>query len=888
MDSSWKKSKRTGEIVMRKLQMQDYYPAPFWFLNHKLEREELRRQMERMKEQGITAFFLHPRAGLKTPYGSKEWFELMRFTVETADALGMKAWLYDEDPFPSGPAGGRIFLDHPEFAARGLVFHEKTPEESGRLSADLGEGRLLEALAVRVDDAGNVLESRDVFDEVGMIRSDFFQTLWPSPYYVHLYGKVKYPHYRAETFFPHLQIELDLPPGWKFYAVTAVTVEGTKYRYLPDNLNPECVRCFMELTHEKYKKYLGTYFGNAVPGIFTDETAVGAPFPWTDRFSSEFLRRRGSVPDGSYHRIFRGNSEAARAFRRDYWKTVQEMFIECFFLPVNEWCRSNGLALCGHGIGEEDPLATTNGMNIFALQKHVGIPGFDHITPNIPDGRKFKSLNLGGRLVSSAAEQLGEHRVQSECFGCNPYNFGHDGMKKNMHWLYALGVNWLVPHGFHYSYDGLRKDDAGKSFFFQSPDYERFHEFGQYAARLGFKLGESRSLAALCVAYPESVFRSLLDAERERAVELRETLYECIQFLMDHQIPFELADEATLAEASFTDGGFRCGLRCYDTLLLPFALDADFLAGFRRNHIPVLMFPDAGESLKERKPYFLSCPGGEAEVSRVMAQYRRTEEGTLLYLFNNQENRGCFRLAWSEPPAGGMYLYHAENDSYSALKADSVFALDAYDAVILEMRTSPLSCPDYEMPEERKADFSYLTTPQWDYVPALKSLVHVFRDWEMELGGTSFGKQRYARIREIAGSAGAYPKILRPRPIFDQAPRAPSIYPAEMSFRAEFELGELPVSLFLLAESETFAGSCEIRMNGTPVPALKRVFVYDPWNLACDVSACCHSGRNRLEIVWKSAGEFDGLESMIYLVENLNSPGGTGAGTSAAKVRDIS
>lgn len=60
-------------------------------------------------------------------------------------------------------------------------------------------------------------------------------------------------------------------------------------------------------------------------------------------------------------------------------------------------------------------------MNIFALQKYVGIPGFDHITPNIPDGRAFKSLNLGGKLVSSAAEQNGEHRVQSECFGCNPY-----------------------------------------------------------------------------------------------------------------------------------------------------------------------------------------------------------------------------------------------------------------------------------------------------------------------------------------------------------------------------------------------------------------------------------------------------------------------------------
>ena len=156
------------------LQLHDYYPAPFWFLNHQLEEDELRLQLELMKGQGIHAFFMHPRAGLLTPYGSRKWFEIIRWIVDEAEKLGMKAWLYDEDPFPSGPAGGRIFLDHPEFAARGLVFHELLPDDEGRIDADLGEGRLLEALAVRCDEAGNVLESRDIFAEVGVLRTNFW------------------------------------------------------------------------------------------------------------------------------------------------------------------------------------------------------------------------------------------------------------------------------------------------------------------------------------------------------------------------------------------------------------------------------------------------------------------------------------------------------------------------------------------------------------------------------------------------------------------------------------------------------------------------------------------------------------------------------------------
>lgn len=40
------------------LTVKDYSPAPFWFLNHKLEKEELQRQIRLMKEQDIGAFFM--------------------------------------------------------------------------------------------------------------------------------------------------------------------------------------------------------------------------------------------------------------------------------------------------------------------------------------------------------------------------------------------------------------------------------------------------------------------------------------------------------------------------------------------------------------------------------------------------------------------------------------------------------------------------------------------------------------------------------------------------------------------------------------------------------------------------------------------------------------
>ncbi len=834
---------------LKNLEVRDYYPAPFWFLNHELERGELALQIGLMHQQGIRSFFMHPRAGLKTPYGSREWFGLMRFIVEEAEKLGMEAWLYDEDPFPSGPAGGRVFMDNPEFAARGLNFHEF---EAGAIDVSLGDGRLIEALMVRTDEHGNVLESQDIFDDVGVVRSRFFQCGWRSPYYVHLFGKEEYFHYRAETFYPHLQLKIEVPAGWKVYAVTADTVENSKYGHIPDNLNPDCVRKFIELTHEKYFQCLGDKFGNVVPGIFTDETATGGWFSWTPRLDAEFQQRRGRPLKGNYHRIFRGNSAENRELRLAYWQTVQELFVESFYEPVNRWCKEHGIQLCGHGIGEEDPLAATNGMNMFALQKQVGIPGFDHITPNIPDGKNFKSLNLGGKLVSSAAEQLGEHRVQSECFGCNPYNFGHDGMRKNMHWLYALGVNWLVPHGFHYSYDGFRKDDAGKSFFFQSPDYPEFSKFGEYAAKLGHKLGEARSRTAVCVLFPETVFRMLMPAEMELAREYRERLYECVQFLLDHQIQFELADEETLGAAPVQNGKVRCGTKEYDTLVLPFELERPYLGKFREAGIGIVNDP---AELVGRDGFRFYSENAAAATS-LMTQFR----GDVLYVFNNQSANGIFRIETDK----NVYLCNVMNDFYHRL-TDKRFALAGYDAVVLELRDDEIKCPEYLLPEIFPVfDFDYMEHPQWDYVPPLPNLHAVLKDWHVTLGGRDYGKCRHALLRDIAGTYEDYPERRKPRPIFDLSPQACRIYPAHAVFTAEFEYHD--GALFILAESETIAGEARVLVNGEEIPPFKHARIYDPRNLVSEINDLCRKGTNKLEIIWEAAAEFNGLTGAMYLI----------------------
>ena len=48
---------------------------------------------------------MHSRTGLVTEYLGDEWFDLINLCADEAERLGMEAWIYDEDRWPSGTAG---------------------------------------------------------------------------------------------------------------------------------------------------------------------------------------------------------------------------------------------------------------------------------------------------------------------------------------------------------------------------------------------------------------------------------------------------------------------------------------------------------------------------------------------------------------------------------------------------------------------------------------------------------------------------------------------------------------------------------------------------------------------------------------------------------------
>ena len=107
----------------------EYRGTPFWSWNCKLDQEELEWQLEVFKKMGFGGAHMHVRTGMDTPYLSNEYMEIVKACVAKAKKEEMLAWLYDEDRFPSGFAGGLVTKDI-QYRSRYLMF-TPTPYRAG-------------------------------------------------------------------------------------------------------------------------------------------------------------------------------------------------------------------------------------------------------------------------------------------------------------------------------------------------------------------------------------------------------------------------------------------------------------------------------------------------------------------------------------------------------------------------------------------------------------------------------------------------------------------------------------------------------------------------------------------------------------------------------------
>lgn len=98
----------------------EYKPIPFWAWNGEMTEKKIREHLEKLREGRFGGAFIHPRPGLTIPYLSEEWITLWKYALQEAKKQGLKLYIYDENTYPTGYAGGHIMSRYPDCAARSV------------------------------------------------------------------------------------------------------------------------------------------------------------------------------------------------------------------------------------------------------------------------------------------------------------------------------------------------------------------------------------------------------------------------------------------------------------------------------------------------------------------------------------------------------------------------------------------------------------------------------------------------------------------------------------------------------------------------------------------------------------------------------------------------
>ena len=204
----------------------EFRSAPLWVWNTEVSRADIDRMLYDFKEQGFGGAFVHPRPGLATEYLSDEWFSLYRYAVDKGKELGLDIWIYDENSYPSGFAGGHVPAQMPE-------------------SYNQGQGLALTRSSSIPENADNYFmvlrKDGDVFEDISGNLQDYRGI--SGDYY--LYNKTYY----------------GTSPWHGGFSYVDLLVDGVTDK-------------FIEITMDGYERTFGEELGPVIKGLFSDEPCI--------------------------------------------------------------------------------------------------------------------------------------------------------------------------------------------------------------------------------------------------------------------------------------------------------------------------------------------------------------------------------------------------------------------------------------------------------------------------------------------------------------------------------------------------------------------------------------------------------------------------------------
>ncbi|MDR2537084.1 MAG: hypothetical protein LBC46_02150 [Treponema sp.] len=514
----------------------EYRATPFWAWNNKLNADELVWQIEQLKKLGFGGFHIHVRTGMATEYLSNEYMNIVYACVEKARAEKMLAWLYDEDRWPSGAAGGIVTKDK-RYRQRylRLTRHPATAERDNKLIA---------CFDISLSASGQLEQYRRVKAEEtiqGFRLYAYAETASPDPWY-------------------------------------------NKQTYV-NTLDAAAIREFIRVTHERYKSRFASDFGGVIPAIFTDEPQFSrketlrfahedrdVTLPWTDDLAETFAAAYAgeNLIDGIPELLWDLPQGAVSVIRYHYHDHICERFTAAFADQCGAWCSANNIMLTGHMMEEPTLESQTHAIGeAMRSYRSFQLPGIDMLC----DQREFTTA----KQTQSAVRQYAYAGMLSELYGVTNWDFDFRGHKLQGDWQAALGVTVRVPHLSWISMNGEAKRDYPGTFNYQAPWYEQYPYIENHFARINTALTRGKAVARVGVIHPiESYWLHWGPRESTQAIreQMDQNFHDLCNWLLRGLIDFDYIAESTLPAlcdlaAISANKPFPVGKMSYDVIIVP-------------------------------------------------------------------------------------------------------------------------------------------------------------------------------------------------------------------------------------------------------------------------------------------------------------------------------
>lgn len=513
---------------------------------------------------------------------SEENFKTLVDGVEACAKLGLIVWLYDEDGYPSGSAGGLVLKDDPALEAAELAY------DAGRADP------FIVRPAYEFTHASN--------------------NYYAARRYVNLLDDRATRSFIAHThevYWKRLQAHFGK-------AIQAVFTD-----------EPSLIAVNLGQIPESARKDV-----RVVDPI--DPTVRPLPaVPWGYDLAEQYRKRYGEDLMAQRRSLFAGDSADDRKVRRQFWGLIADLVAERYFGALQDWCGKHGVASSGHTLWEEavmhHPALEGNGLKALA---RMDIPGLDMLSSD-PEAALHGGW-LAAALPSSAAMLTGRRRVMTEVsdFSQKMGGQGPAGLPE-MQAAAAWQAAWGVTEFTLYYAAADRPRERYRAY----GDYVGRLNSILNSARLAPEVLLYYPVYDLWAEYRPVAEPLRLESQTPRAQRLVNSFNRLGRTLSQCQVPVALIDHEFLAAATVgPDGTLTVKDHAFKAIVLPDGVElppaaARVVEGFRRQGGQVLADgPDAARLaapaiLETLKPAYRITPASDRIV---LGQFLRDGRPVLL------------------------------------------------------------------------------------------------------------------------------------------------------------------------------------------------------------------------------------------------------------------